>query len=802
MNLSVLLRELWQSWRASLRRPGFVLLAGLTLALGVGFAAAFINLMRTLDPPINAVHAQDLFLLSPATSFGAYSPVQERDYRVLRTLPGPISTGVISSAYNDVNFGAGGRPMLASAAHVSRGYLLTLGIRMAQGRYFSRAEDQPHGPPAVILTHGFWQRHFAGQQVVGRSVQINGRSMPIVGVLSANFPSLGPGADIVLPLQLDTAKGSTHNLVPLIRLRAGIHPAQVAALATARINALRQQRSGTHPLRHRYRAVPLAKVKGIPRGIVVLMVAALAGLLLVLAGNVSNLMLIRLQQRQQQLAVRTALGASGKHMLLDIYGESLLVMLLGSAAALVVGDLASHALQVIVDSAASGGVMPRFGSWVTQLPVVIGLVLLVVLLSNAAASWRTRRMRSALRALHGADSGQDRGASRTIHLLLIVQTTLAAALIGISLLLATAAYRADASHSGYDAHDVYQFHLALPKSLYPDVHDRLQLLHAVNARLRALPGVESAGASATPWFNFVMLTGATLAGGHTITVATRYFSGDYAQALHVPLLQGRSLRDADRSGAPVLWVNQAFVQRYLKGRPLGQRITVGNGKTGISFEIAGVIGNTFTAFSPSEPLLWLPTTATTAKAGDPGYLSPSFIVRVRPGLTLSAAAVAAAVHADAPLMAIAHLRALANDAPFSTLVLTLLAKIVAVLALATLLLAAVCLFAISSVAATARLREFGIRLAMGATPMRLLWLVLRGALLRTLIGLLLGTVLTVLLGLLARSLLLQLDSTWLQPWGLALTWCVLLATGVLAALPSALRAARTPPHVVLNESAS
>lgn len=802
MSPGILLRELWQVWRTSLRRPGFVLLAGLTLALGVGFSTAFVNLMRRLDQPINAAQPQKLFLLSPVPALpgAVYSPIKERDYRILRTLPGLVSIGVISTASGDVNFSAGGQPVLASEVRASRGYLTTLGIRMAQGRYFSATEDQPHGPPAVILTHGFWQRHFAGQHVVGRSVQINGQRIPVIGVLTANFQALGPSVDLLLPLQLDAAKSDTNNLVPLVRLRSGTDPTQLAALATARVRAMLLQHGGQQPMHFVYRTVPIAKLNG-SLDIGPLMELALAGLLLVLVSNLVNLMLVRAQQTRQSLALRAALGAPLPRLLLGALGEGWLVVLVGVTAGTMVAHLVSTQLTNLLNNVVGASGSPVTATtWTSELLIAIPLTLLVVLLSATAANWRVRHADRTLQTLHSANAGIARGASRSSRLLLIVQTTLAVALVGIGLLFATAAYRASALQHGYDTHDVYQFHLALPKSLYPNVTEQIRLMHAVSGRLRALPGAESAGASNGAWFNTTFENSATLADGHKINVDSRAFSGDYAQTLRVPMRQGRSPRGAGRSGLPLLWVNTAFVHRYLHGMPLGQSIVMGSGKTKIEFRIAGVVGNTFSDSSSSEPLLWLPITPATVRvAGTFADSSPYFIVRMRPGRVPSAASIAAAVHAEAPLLAVAHLRPLADDAPGSVSMLTLLSKIVLLLALATLMLAAVGLFAITRVTTGARTREFGVRLAMGASPMQLLRLVLRGALLRTLIGLLLGSGLAVLLGLLARNLLLQLGASWIQPWSLMLTWLVLLAVGLLAALPPALRAARTPPGVVLGD---
>lgn len=800
MDAGVLLRELWQSWRASLRRPGFVLLAGFTLALGVGFAAAFINLFMALDLPVNAARPEQLVVLSPARG-GWYSPVHERHYRLLQGLPGVASIGVVSSDQKSVNFAAGGQPVLASELHISRGYLVTLGARMVQGRYFSAAEDRAHGVAAVILAYRFWRNHFDGENVVGRSVQIDGHSVPVVGVLGPHFQTLGPSADLIRPLQLDPAQGDTPDLIPVARLVAGRNATQLAAAATARVRAATAGHHDAQAQQTTYQAVALAKLSS-PPGLFVLGLLLNAGLLLVLAVNLSNLMLARAQQQRQDRALRAALGAAGGRLLLRAWSEALLVIVVGCLVGLAVGDAASRLVQAILDS--QSGDAPVLGPWTRVLSIVMALAVVVVLVSATAASLRVRRDGSALQSLHGAaGAGPDRGASRSARLLLVIQTMLSTALVAIGLLFCAAALHASNAPRGYDVNGAYQFHLVLPRARFPDIASRVQLMHEVIARLQGIPGVQSAGASDTRWFNDSEGLGVTVPGGHSATAWAHWFAGDYPQALRVPTMRGRALGAAGADAQPLVWVSETFAARDLRGAAVGQHLELsGRDHRTVGLTVAGVVSDTFTAGDPHAPAVWLRLTRSDYAAVSWMDLSSLyFVVRMRPGHALSAPAVTTAVHGVAPGLAIGGLQALAEGAPYVVGSLWLFARLVLMLAVATLVLAAIGLFAVTSVAGGARLREFSVRLALGASPSRLLALVLRGALLRTLVGLVLGSVLAVLLGLMARAVLRGLGASWMHPWSLVLTWAVLLATGLLAALPSALRAARTPPTVTLNENA-
>ncbi|MHB8311381.1 ABC transporter permease [Metallibacterium sp.] len=800
MNAGVLLRELWQSWRASLRRPGFVLLAGLTLALGIGFATPLVEVLMRLHTPLDAPQAQQLMLLSRAPP-GSWSPMYYRDYQVLRRLPGIASSGLFSTASSSVNAGSGGKLQLVQSLRADRDYLITLGTRMVQGRYFSAAEDQPHGPPAVIVSYRFWQQRLGGGQVVGHDLQVNGHAVPIVGVLPRHFPQINRAA-VVLPLRLDAADDATGSLLPVVRLRRGTVPAQLAALATVRFNTLKPQTGASRTQQPPFYCWPFAQaVNGTLPGLSLLLLLSAGTLVLVVVGNLTNLMLTRAQQTRQNLALRAALGAPVTRLLVGAWGEGVLIVLLGATAGVMVGRVVAHLLQTQI-TLLMRLQSPELAGWATTWWIVAPLALLVTIIGALLATLRVRHLGKALGTLHGAGAGADPGATRSGHALVIAQTVLATALVGIGVLFASAAYRAAHVPGGYNTRDVYQFHIMPTKMQYPDTRSRLQLLRQVLDALHAIPGVETAAASDMAWFGSVFEGVARLPSGKPFYPRMRFFSGDYAKALRIPVLQGQVPNVPTGQAQPLAWANQAFVNRYLHGKSIGQTIELGSGKNKTGISVAGVVGDTYTNQRQHEPMLWIPIDAATSKAS--GALTGSslyFIVRMRPGIALPVSTVAGKVHAVAPMLAVADWRPLSSDAPYRLLLLQALAQVAIALAFTTMVLAGIGLYAVTSSATGSRVREFGMRMALGASPFGLMLLVLRGAMLRTLVGLMLGSALAILLGLLARALLLSLGSSWLQPWSLAITWLVLLAMGVLAALLPALRAARTQPNVVLNEAA-
>jgi len=805
MNISVIFRELWQSWRASLRRPGFVLLTGLALALGVALCAPLLDVLFFVaaGPAQLAVPQPDrLAVIGPSSEPGHAIFVSLKQYEQLRSLPGITSIGA-STFFNQVNVGAGRLPLLVYAQRVDRGYLTTLAMPMALGRYFSAAEDAPHGPRAVIISHGFWLQHFGGsREVIGKSLSINGQVTRIVGVLPKSFPNLNfVSVPLLLPLRAAPGLMRDTDLTAIARLDAHTSFQQLGAEAALRMRLFFAAQGKHHLEKHPFIAEPLlrsmrARVSG---NLTALLGLVTVALLLLTGSNVVNLMLLRAQQQRHQLAIRAAMGASTLRLLLTALADGLLIVLIGCTAGLLASDLLLHALAEHIASIGFSGA----SSIALTGHMVVFAILIALLITSVGAITGARRARAlgaSVASAQGLHGGQDARASRLSRILVVVQAVLATSLVGISMLLAQAAYRSAHANTGYDTHHVYSFHVLPPRQMYPDRQSLAMLAARITAALRSIPGVETAAASDLPLHDDTYDYAFKLPDGHAATVATRAISRDYLQAVRLGLLRGRPFDHADfHDGAAVALVNAAFAKRYLHDAALGQLLgTTPKKGAPESLRIVGVTANARTPGQTASPVVFvpLPMDPHSALVYSNGL---HFLLRMHAGSTPSLASVRAKVQQAAPALAVAKLLPPSAQVPAMLAFLSTTSNIIATAGLLALLLAGMGLYAVMRVSVNARTREFGVRAALGASPRALFALILRAGLRPLAIGLVLGSVFAALLGMAAHALLLGLSG--FDPSAMLLTWLVLIMTGFLATLGPALRAARTSPTVSLNDSA-
>ncbi|MCK9365868.1 MAG: ABC transporter permease [Metallibacterium scheffleri] len=804
MNAGIVLRELWQSWRASLRRPGFVLLTGLALALGVALCAPLLDVLfsMTVSQTQLAVPQPDrLAYIGPSHVPGQYTSISLEQYEQLRTLPGITSIGA-STFFSQVNVGAGRLPSLVDAQRVDRGYLATLDMPMALGRYFSAAEDDPHGPRAVIISHGFWLQHFGGSRaVIGKNLSIIGQVTRIVGVLPKSFPNLNfVSVPLLLPLRAAPGLMRDTDLRAIARLGARTSFQQLSAEAALRMRLFFAAQGKHRVEKHPFVAKPLQhSMRPGTGGAGMLLGLMTAALLLLTGSNVVNLMLLRAQQQRHQLAIRAAMGASALRLLLTALADGLLIVLIGCMAGLLASGLLLHALAEHVASIGFSGAS-HVALTGNMIVFAILIALLITSVGAITGARRARALGASVASAQGLHGGQDARASRLSRVLVVVQAVLATSLVGISMLLAQAAYRGAHANTGYDTHHVYSLHVLPPRQMYPDRQSLAMLAARITAALRSIPGVETAAASDLPLHDDTYDYAFKLPDGHAATVATRAISRDYLQAVRLSLLRGRPFDHDDfHDGAAVALVNAAFAKRYLHDAALGQLLgTTPKKGAPESLRIVGVTANAHAPGQTASPVVFvpLPMDPHSALVYSGGL---HFLLRMHAGSTPSLASVRAKVQQAAPALAVAKLLPPSAQVSGMLAFLSMTSNIIATAGLLALLLAGMGLYAVMRVSVNARTREFGVRAALGASPRALFALILRAGLRPLAIGLAVGSVLAVLLGMTAHALLLGLSG--LDPSAMLLTWLVLSTTGFLATLGPALRAARTSPTVSLNESA-
>ena len=816
--MNIWLAEVWQTWRASLRRPGFLLLAAGVLALGVGSASAVFTLIDgVLLRPLPYPQPHRLVAIGSVQE-GGVQAVSPQQYQHLAGLPGVGSLGLFKDGQTATNISGHGEPVQVPALEIDHGLLPTLGVQPALGRNFSAQEDQPHAAPVVMLYHGFWLRRFGGDpSVVGQAMEVEGVAHTIVGVLPAGF-DLGQ-ADIALPTAFPAhSQDDGTNYTAVARLAPGATARMLGTQVDTRLHALYAASSNKYWRHEHFGAQDFGAQQHADQRSTALMWLACASLLLLIAMvNLTNLMMLRAMRRSHDASVRGALGASPWRVALPSVAEGVLAGVIGvllgqGLAALGLGAVRSW----MPDGMAAEWVNrngPGLGWQAWGLAAAVGMF--GALVATALGLWRGRAALSMDSLREGGRSGLDRRSGLVGRMLVIAQVALASLLLctaGVFLHTLLDNARVDL---GYDANHVLTFELAPVEAAYPDAASVRTLSQRLVNRLRQLPGVRYAAAGTNlPAGDFSgqwNIGGLHLPGGAAFDEQFRSVNPGYFATFGIHLRQGRLFARSDvHGGEAVAIVNQAFADAHYGGHALGKTIQQNAfdasqaGTQIVSARIVGVVANTY-QFGPQnpasvQPILYLPLAQTPADDIDifRSYEPMRYAIRVQGNPDGYRDAVKRALAEVAPGQPISHLRSMAwvvrdttSDTRFNLMLIGLLGSLA-------LLLAGVGMYAVMAVAVAAREREFGVRAALGAAPHKLLLVVLGGGLLQIGLGLLAGVVLGALGSGVLRAVVAQLGRSVFDPWAILAACVVLACAGVLACLVPAVRAGRTAPMRALR----
>jgi predicted permease len=801
--MTALVSEILQSWRGALRRPAFASLAIATLALGVGACVAVFALVDAvlLQPPPYA--QPDRLVVVDKHDDHPWSTISPQQYQLLGGIPGVESLGP-SFAPTDVNVAGGGDPELVTAWPIDAGLLPTLGVTPVLGRNFSRDEDRPNGPSAALIGHAFWQRHFQGDEnVIGRSVLVDGVATPIVGVLPATF-RLNGSPDVLLPLALPPgSRDGATNLLVVARLAPGTSLAAASSAFDARLQAHAGE-LGFADARWRphFAVSSLAHNLGATaRPALLLFLACAACVLLLVAVNLSNLMLLRALARSHDSAVRAALGASAFRLGLPALAEGLLIGLAGAAAGLALAFVALRLARSLIPDEWLPANATLLGADALVFAVCSGLA--VAVLAALFGVWRGRG-RGTIGELRTRSQGQG-GSARIGRALVIAQAALATVLLASAALLAHSLWKLSHVDLGFDARGVITFRVNPASALYPDTASVQRFAQSLLDRLRAEPGVRAAALTTTLPIGSQLNVSMRLPDGSSPPEAPQYraVSTHSFETFGIPLAAGRAFAESDRAGAePVAIVNAAFAHRYLHGNAIGQLIKVEDGEDMPmpQMRIVGVAGDV-RQFGPQEdapPIVYVPL----AQVPDAllGLLRKFVPLNAAVRVDGAPAAWFERLHAmlrkvDAR-QGVAGLRLLERDVADATAAQRVNAILVGLFAAVALLLAGIGLYSVTAVAVAAREREFGVRAALGAPPSRLLRSVLGAGLRGVAIGLASGLVVALAAASLLERFLFGVAAS--DPLALSATLVVLLGAGFAATVLPALRAARIAPIEALR----
>jgi predicted permease len=805
--MTAIFRDLRIGVRRLLRAPGFTLAALTTLALGIGANTAVFSVIRHVLLVPLPYHEPDraAVIWSKWRGFDKtwVSDAEAIDYKT--RVAAFADVGAWSVVQVNVT-GGGSDPVRLGGALVTANVFSVLGVRPLIGRGFTDAEAAAVPSTVVVLSYELWQTRFGGDDVLGRTIEINGTAREIVGIMPRGF--LLPTDYVVdaeeptrlwAPLQLNPQNRGSHGYHAVGRLAPGATMAQANGELTALTRQLTEE--GKYPEAMQFSAFAVSttdEAVGAVRPALILVFGAVACLLLIACANVANLLLVRGEGRAREMAVRCALGADRGRLVRQLLGESA-VLAIGAA---VLGlAVAAIALRILV--AADASTLPRADAialdWrVTGFAIVLSISTLV--LFALLPAWRAARV-DLVDTLKDGSQAASTGARRQRLRGALVVAEIAMALIlltGAGLLLRSL-WNLQRIDLGFNADRVLTMRLALPASQYQTPEQTVGFYERLLANVRALPGVEQAGL-------IRLLPLATAIGDWGLTIEGYTpppgvgTPGDWQiataggpEALGERLVAGRWLTDADRDGTlDVALINESMAQKYWPGEdPLGRRFRQGN-QSRPWITVVGVVGdvrhNGITA--EVKPKFYRAFSQWHRSSGGPAR-NMTLVLKTAGGpldLVQPVRAEIRRLDANLPIAAIQTMQDVVDNSIATPRLTGTLLTAFAGLAL---LLAAVGIYGVLSYVVTQRRQEIGVRMAIGAAPGRVLRLVLRQGLIYAAIGAVVGIAGALVTSRLLTSLLHGVAPV--DPPTFVVAPIVLMAVAAVASLLPAYRATRVDP---------
>jgi putative ABC transport system permease protein len=809
--MDLLLQDIRHAVRGLVREPGFAAIAILTLALGMGATTAMFGVVRgVLLAPLPYSDADSRVMIwSRWTGWDKtwVSPIEIQDYRQrVRSL-----RGVAAWESGQVNLTGGVQPERVGVGRVTANTFEVLGAHPLHGRGFQRGEDASGtGARVIVLGHGLWQRRFGGDQgVLGRTMQIDGASYQIVGIMPKGFKlptdfreDFAEPTELWTPLvlEVDPNERGNHGYYAAAQLAPGVTAAQASAELFALGESLTS--AGLYPPAMQFRPFAVSLVDEVvapARPALALLVAATVFLLLIACANVANLLLARAERRRRELALRTALGAGRWRMLRQLVVETLLICGVGGVLGVF---LAWGGMRLVAASNLAG--IPRAGDvrldgFVLGFAAILTIVTSLVCASAPALRAADAPLTDALKdGAQNVTPGSSR--QRLRNALVVAEMALAVVLLISAGLALRSLWALQQVSLGFEPRGVLTMRLALPEASY-ESNARVEAFYReLIDRVRRVPGVQAAGAvRSLPLANTIGDWGLDIEG--YVETPGNNAKGDWQvstdgafEALGERLIAGRSFTAADRAdAAQVAIVNEKMASLYWKdGNPIGRRIRMGSNGERPWVTVVGVVADLqhnglgsmvkekfyrpHAQFAQSTGFAIRNMTLVVKTPGDPMTLVGAIRHEI------------AAMDPSLPVAAIRPMTDVVDSAGSAPRFTGWLLGLFAALALT---LAAIGIYGVLAYLVSQRTREIGIRIAVGAAPSSVLRLIIGRGLRLALQGVVIGLVAAFIGTRVMVALLYQVQPR--DPLTFVAVPLVLSLVAMLASVIPALRAMRVDP---------
>jgi predicted permease len=800
------IQDLRYALRVLGKNPGFTTVAVLALALGIGANTAVFSVMYgVLLRPLPYPEPERLVWLSAAglrtgqVYGGAISPPDFIDYRSRATIFEHLA------AYTPIDtiLAGNGQADRVPSTAVSAGFFEVLGAKPALGRTIQTPDEQFARPQVVVLSYGLWQSRFgADPQLIGRTINVDGQSMTIVGVMPAGF-EFPKSVQLWSPLPFRSDEMQVrrfHFLRVIGRLKRGVTLGQAAG----ELQSISVSLAQTYPDSNAdFGVKPVAlqeQLVGNMRPTLTVLMIAVGLVLLIACANVAQLVLARATTRHREIAIRTSLGASGGRVIRQLLTESVLLALLGGTLGTL---LAVEGLQALI--AMKPANVPRLDQVHLDLRALVftaALSILTGLVFGLAPALRVSKL-EVTKALKERDHGVSAGRSnRLLHPVLVsAELTVSVVLLIVAALMIRSLVRLQNVNPGFEPAGVLTLQVSLPRfgANQSDMSRGPVFFTQLLNRLRAVPGVEYVGLiSELPLSGQENDTYFTIEGRPAVAPSdrpdedARVTSTDYFRAMGIPLVAGRYFTESDnRKTAKVAIISESFAQKYFPHQnPLDQHLVIDFG-TAFRCEIVGIVGDVHhhAMASPLDPIMYVPYAQTVMS-------NAGVVIRSQtPGLGLLSAVrrEVQALDRDIPIYGVHKMDEFVSDSVAAPRFRTLLLGMFAALAL---LLAAAGIFAVVSYGVTQRTHEIGVRMALGAGGRDVMKLVLGQQLVWAIGGVVVGLLAALALARLISSLLYQIRPA--DPLSFVAVPVVLLAVAMAASYLPARRASKVDPMVSLR----
>jgi len=798
-----MLRDLWWAVRRLRRNPLFAVAVTAILALGIGAGTAVFSIVdAVLLRPLPYPSAGRLLRIDESGAQRHISGVPARDY--LRWCDRrELFEATVPYVKDVVTLTGGVEPDQVYALRASGALFPLLGAPAALGRALSAADDDPAAPRVAVLSDRLWMRLFHGDPAaLGRTLNVSGVAFTIAGVMPPAFEFQYPNVEMWVPLHVTPA--TVNWLQVIARRRPDVSVSQVQS-ALGIVAAQLEREDPRQNARLRIDVSPWSEEPESQYALtLVCVMAAVALVLLIACADVGGLLLSRAIQRQREIAIRASLGAGWWHGARQMIAECLVLAALGSAAGIagarfLMAFLARQltAAPIMVPHLQRAGLNGRV--LLFNLALCVALALLCSLAPVVAASHVD--LEAALRA--GQAAGTPRRARRLFSLLVATQAGFAFLLLAGSGLMIRSLIRLQQTDHGFRPDHVLTVRVPLgtrtdphPPGKYDSRPRQMAYYHRIVERLRDIPGIQAvAVVNNLPLSGVSATTPLRGPGGETMLTSTRTVSPRYFAAMGIPMIAGRDFTEADQMDSPQVAIINEYLARQLfpDRNPLGQPLTEPEAPNMPAVRVVGVVRDSsqLRYDQPAKGEIYRPyqqfifaafmSTIVARTSGDP--LSVAAAIRKEVW----------AVDPDQPIVSVATMREIISGSiwrqRFSVWIFSVLGGLA-------LLLTAAGVYSVVAYTAALRAREVGIRVALGASPRRVVSVIMRGALAPLAIGLAIGMAAALALGRLLAALLYHVRAD--DPVTYAGAAALLIALGACASAVPAWRAAAGDPVEALR----